>query len=172
MITGGESLAAAECLRMGLVDDYVCAADELPAAAERMIRAEVTTRQFECDRERLRRSIDTSETELAFLGATASAVIQQKTGGHYPAPVTALEHLLESSLVEADEALEMESEAFAPLFGSPVNRGLLNVFFLQDRNKKQSSGESGIKSVAVVGAGTMGQGIAGRLPASRARCGD
>ncbi len=54
----------------------------------------------------------------------------------------------------------------AALFGSPVNRALINVFFLTDRNKKDTGVDRPnvptrpIKSVAVVGAGIMGQGIA------------
>ena len=58
----------------------------------------------------------------------------------------------------------MEAEAFSELFGSPVNRALLNVFFLQDANKKQAGRPDAeprpIKLAAVVGAGMMGQGIA------------
>ncbi len=160
MITGGESLSADECYQLGLVDDHVELAKELVPAAVRMIHAEIATSGFLDDRERWSQPIATSETELGFLGATANALIQQKTGGHYPAPLVALELLLEASMVDIDEALELERQRFAPLFGSPVNRGLLNVFFLQDRNKKQATGESGIERVAVVGAGTMGQGIA------------
>jgi 3-hydroxyacyl-CoA dehydrogenase/enoyl-CoA hydratase/3-hydroxybutyryl-CoA epimerase/3-hydroxyacyl-CoA dehydrogenase/enoyl-CoA hydratase/3-hydroxybutyryl-CoA epimerase/enoyl-CoA isomerase len=44
-----------------------------------------------------------------------------------------------------------------------VNRALLNVFFLQDRNKKKDAIEGtprDIRLVSVVGAGVMGQGIA------------
>ena len=47
--------------------------------------------------------------------------------------------------------------------GSPVNRALLNVFFLTDRNKKQSGrfGKSNdLHAVGVIGAGVMGSGIA------------
>ena len=59
----------------------------------------------------------------------------------------------------------MEAEEFAKLFGSPINRALLNVFFLTDRNKKEAGvGQSAkprkIASAGVVGAGVMGQGIA------------
>ena len=54
----------------------------------------------------------------------------------------------------------------AALFGTPVNRELINVFFLTDRNKRDTGTERRdvkprpIQSVAVVGAGIMGQGIA------------
>jgi 3-hydroxyacyl-CoA dehydrogenase len=91
-------------------------------------------------------------------------VIQQETKGHYPAPVAALELLLEASTVDVDAACKMEAEQFVPLFGSPINRALLNVFFLQDRNKKGpgADAKSDVKteSLGVIGAGTMGQGIA------------
>src|SRR5262249_38256197 len=60
---------------------------------------------------------------------------------------------------------QMESEGFVQLFGSPINRALLNVFFLNDRNKKVPAALANekprkITSAAVVGAGIMGQGIA------------
>src|SRR5205085_5823682 len=51
-------------------------------------------------------------------------------------------------------------------FGSPINRALINVFFLTDRNKKDTGVERTdvkprpIKSVGVIGAGIMGAGIA------------
>jgi 3-hydroxyacyl-CoA dehydrogenase/enoyl-CoA hydratase/3-hydroxybutyryl-CoA epimerase/3-hydroxyacyl-CoA dehydrogenase/enoyl-CoA hydratase/3-hydroxybutyryl-CoA epimerase/enoyl-CoA isomerase len=59
----------------------------------------------------------------------------------------------------------MEAEGFAELFGSPINRALLNVFFLTDRNKKSSGAPANvtprkITAASVVGAGIMGQGIA------------
>jgi 3-hydroxyacyl-CoA dehydrogenase/enoyl-CoA hydratase/3-hydroxybutyryl-CoA epimerase/3-hydroxyacyl-CoA dehydrogenase/enoyl-CoA hydratase/3-hydroxybutyryl-CoA epimerase/enoyl-CoA isomerase len=59
----------------------------------------------------------------------------------------------------------MEAEEFSKLFGSPINRALLNVFFLRDRNKKDPGVPSAaaakpINSAGVVGAGVMGQGIA------------
>ena len=52
------------------------------------------------------------------------------------------------------------------LFGSPVNAALLNVFFLTDRNKKDTGLDrddvepSKLNSVGVIGAGIMGAGIA------------
>ena len=73
--------------------------------------------------------------------------------------------MLGAAGVDVDAACAMETEAFAPLFGSPINRALLNVFFLRDLNKKQTGAPGGvtpreIRSASVVGAGVMGQGIA------------
>ena len=74
--------------------------------------------------------------------------------------------MLGAAGVDVDAACEMEAEEFTPLFGSPINRALLNVFFLRDRNKKETGVTDGavtpreIRSASVVGAGVMGQGIA------------
>src|SRR4029079_14644534 len=93
-------------------------------------------------------------------------MIQQETKGNYPAPVAALELMLETSQYAAEEALTREAEGMAELFGSPVNAALINVFFLTDRNKRDtgldlSNVTAGtVKSVGVIGAGIMGSGIA------------
>jgi 3-hydroxyacyl-CoA dehydrogenase/enoyl-CoA hydratase/3-hydroxybutyryl-CoA epimerase/3-hydroxyacyl-CoA dehydrogenase/enoyl-CoA hydratase/3-hydroxybutyryl-CoA epimerase/enoyl-CoA isomerase len=180
LVTGGENIDARTAASMGLANDVVAklsadtAKDALLAAAIRMIRAEQATQQFRRDRDQWAAPIQISDTELGFLGATASAYIQQQTKGHYPAPLVALEVMLGAAGVDVDTACQMEAEEFAKLFGSPVNRALLNVFFLQDRNKK-GVGISGeprkIESAGIVGAGTMGQGIAAanvrrRIPAA------
>lgn len=171
LITSGEPLDPRAALAVGLVSDVVAVGDNakaplqdaLLAAAIRLIRAEQQSRSYLADRQRWHGPIDISETELAFLGATASAYIQGQTKGHYPAPLAALEVMLAAAGVDVDEACRMEVAAFTPLFGSPVNRALLNVFFLRDQNKKvgDSLGPSWeVRSMSVVGAGVMGQGIA------------
>ncbi len=171
IVTAGENISAFEALKLGLADDMVSShpamknvdGASLLDTAVRMINREQDSGTWLEDRKQWSAPIQQSETELAFLGATASAVIQQKTKGHYPAPMVALELMIEASLLDLEAACVAESEAFAPLFGSPVNRSLLNIFFLNDRAKKQgpkSDPANVIKSAAVIGAGIMGQGIA------------
>src|SRR5947208_15612083 len=93
-------------------------------------------------------------------------MIQHETKGNYPAPSAALSLMLETCQLPAEEALEREAEGMAELFGSPVNAALINVFFLTDRNKRDTGlDKSGvapftIQSVGVVGSGIMGSGIA------------
>jgi 3-hydroxyacyl-CoA dehydrogenase/enoyl-CoA hydratase/3-hydroxybutyryl-CoA epimerase/3-hydroxyacyl-CoA dehydrogenase/enoyl-CoA hydratase/3-hydroxybutyryl-CoA epimerase/enoyl-CoA isomerase len=168
LVTGGETIDAATAALMGLAQDLVSAgkseSDPLLAAAIRMIRAEQTSPDFRRDRDRWSGPIAISDTELGFLGATASAYIQQQTKGNYPAPLAALEVMLGGAGLDLEAACQLEAEEFAKLFGSPVNRALLNVFFLTDRNKKSGGVSDGpprkITSAGVVGAGVMGQGIA------------
>ena len=197
LVTSGEPIGARAAYSMGLADDMVGGfmisnlefrigkgdlapsirnhkseiinSDPLLDAAIRLVRAEQQSKQYLEDRKLWSGPIDISETELGFLGATASAYIQGQTKGQYPAPLAALEVMLGAAGVDIDAACQMEAEAFAPLFGSPVNRALLNVFFLRDGNKKQTGAPDGaseritpreIRSASVVGAGVMGQGIA------------
>ncbi|RIK78925.1 MAG: multifunctional fatty acid oxidation complex subunit alpha [Planctomycetota bacterium] len=191
LITGGEPIDAQTAYAMGLASDVVrmpqagggrrkaaassgsagdaarrdssAASDPLLDAAIRLVRTEQQTREYLEDRCRWHGPIDVSETELGFLGATASAYIQGQTKGHYPAPLAALEAMLAGASVDVDAAMAIETEAFTPLFGSPVSRALINVFFLRDGNKKPagvSAAPRDVRRVSVVGAGVMGQGIA------------
>ena len=162
MITSGESVDAAHAVEMGLATESV-PVERLLDAAIHMIEQEVKSRSFLQDRVQWAQPIEMSETELGFLGVTAAGFIEGQTKGHYPAPLAALEVLIGGSSLDPQDAGELESEEMANLFGSPVNRALLNVFFLTDRNKKQIAAHQSstrIENVGVVGAGIMGQGIA------------
>jgi 3-hydroxyacyl-CoA dehydrogenase/enoyl-CoA hydratase/3-hydroxybutyryl-CoA epimerase/3-hydroxyacyl-CoA dehydrogenase/enoyl-CoA hydratase/3-hydroxybutyryl-CoA epimerase/enoyl-CoA isomerase len=165
MVTGGESISAEAAYKMGWASDVV-ADDELLPAAIRLVRAEQVTKEYLKDRERWSGSVVITETELGFLGATASAVIRQQTKGQYPAPDAVLETMLESAMLDSESACQLEATRMAKLFGSPVNAALLNVFFLTDRNKKDTGVDGAttppqsIRSVTVIGAGIMGSGIA------------
>ena len=164
IITGGESLDPASALQMQLVDE-VTESERLLEASIGMVREEQRTGRYLQDRERLRRPLAINETEFGFLGVTASAWIRQQTKGHYPAPEVALNLMMETAFCDEETACQKEAEAITALFGSPENRSLLNVFFLQDRVKKDpgiedhSLSPAKINSVAVVGAGIMGSGI-------------
>ncbi|MCE9607959.1 MAG: enoyl-CoA hydratase/isomerase family protein [Planctomycetia bacterium] len=169
MITGGESIDGRAARAMGLATEVVevAEADALLQEAIALVRAERASGDYLRDRELWSKPSTLSETELGFLGATGNAYIMQQTKGQYPAPIAALNLLLEAAGVDIDEACRMEADGFAEIFGTPVNKALLNVFMLTDRNKKDAGiADRAIKpkpiaSVGVVGAGIMGSGIAG-----------
>ena len=164
IISGGESIDGKAAYAMGLVSDVV-PSDRLDQAAVALIEAEHASGQYLKDRKQWDGPIDISEQELIFLGATASAYIQQQTKGHYPAPIAALETMLGAASLDIDGACEAEAEGMAQLFGTPINRALLNVFFLSDRNKKDTGVDRSdvqprdVKTLAVYGAGIMGSSI-------------
>jgi 3-hydroxyacyl-CoA dehydrogenase/enoyl-CoA hydratase/carnithine racemase len=165
LITGGESLPPRAALALGLADDVV-PPERLGEAALAQVRLDQASGAFQRDRQRRLMPLNLEPTELAFLGATASAVIQQQTQGHYPAPQAALELMLQTCQLPVEEALRKEAEGMAELFGTPVNAALLNVFFLTDRNKRDTGldlpgvAPRPVASVGVVGSGIMGSGIA------------
>jgi len=165
MVTGGESVDPRAAVLMGLATDMP-PAERLQEAAVRLIRAEQRSKDFEADRLRWRQPLEVNGTETMFLAATAGALIHRQTHGHYPAPPAALEMMLEGAELDIEAACGLEAEGMAQLFGSPVNRALLNVFFLGDRNKKDPGVARAdvrprpVKSVSVIGSGIMGQGIA------------
>ncbi len=165
MVSSGENVDAKTAFKMGLVSDVV-ASEKLREAAIHLIRAENKSQQYLEDRKRWDGPIPMSETELMFLGVTANAFIQQQTKGQYPAPIAALEVMIGSAGGDIEAACDAEAEGFADLFGSPINRSLLNIFFLTDRNKKETGVSNpnvkpkAIQSVGIIGAGIMGAGIA------------
>lgn len=88
-----------------------------------------------------------------------------KTHGHYPAPLKALEVCLAAYGRPLEQGLALERAAFLALAETPACRSLMGIFFLQERAKKlKAPGADGagrkVRSVAVVGAGVMGAGIA------------
>lgn len=166
LICGAESIDAATAAKMGIANDVVPSADKLQQAAINMVRAEQKSQAYLADRERWNQPLNIDDTELSFLAATSSGYIQQQTKGQYPAPIAALNVMVMSAKQDVDQAGDAESQGMAELFGTPVNRSLINVFLLTDRNKKDTGvADRGvkpreIKSVGVFGAGIMGAGIA------------
>ncbi|MCP4811353.1 MAG: multifunctional fatty acid oxidation complex subunit alpha [Planctomycetaceae bacterium] len=164
LITSGDSIDSDTAALTGWCDDVV-AVDQLLPAAVRLIRDDQRTGKYLADRKKWEQPLEPNETELGFLGVTASAWIRQQTKGHYPAPMAALELMAETAMLDVETACEKEASQLAALFGSPINAALLNVFFLQDRVKKDTGIEGTevvpqrVESVGVIGAGIMGAGI-------------
>jgi 3-hydroxyacyl-CoA dehydrogenase/enoyl-CoA hydratase/3-hydroxybutyryl-CoA epimerase len=89
--------------------------------------------------------------------------VLKETGGHYPAPLVALDVIRRSARLPLDRALGVEAEAVGKLIGSDVSRNLIHVFHLMESAKKAGPpgvAPRGVERVAVLGAGVMGGGIA------------
>src|SRR5687768_11846030 len=82
MITTGEPIDARAAAEMGLAVDFA-PPERLLAAATAVVRDERKSGRYLSDRKKAAAGIPASETELVFLGATASALIQQETKGNY-----------------------------------------------------------------------------------------
>ena len=170
LITSGRLVSATEAKSMGFVEEVV-PKDELIKRSVEIIGAQQESRAF-VDR---RRAIMGS---VANINSTDDPMVQQVVSEMgkrivanrnkvYPyAPTVVLEHLARTASLPIKEAWESESQAMAQVYGSPASRGLLNHFFLLDRNKKHPGlvdlelTPGKISRVGIVGAGLMGRSIA------------
>jgi len=161
LILTGRSLRAQRANAIGLVDEVV-SPPVLPRAARdaALALADGSLRPR-------RRGLSLAERLLrpVILRKARSSVLE-KTGGHYPAPLSALEAVEKGTSTTLASGLALEARLFGELLVSDASRALVSVFFATQDVKKDTGVPEGIepKEVAklgVVGAGLMGAGIAG-----------
>ena len=106
----------------------------------------------------------------AILFSQARKRVLVRSGGHYPAPLAILA-IVANGRPSKSHSLSLERERVKELLPGDVSKNLVHLFFLNERAKKDRGIESPvepgtIEATALLGAGTMGGGIA-RLLASR-----
>jgi 3-hydroxyacyl-CoA dehydrogenase/enoyl-CoA hydratase/3-hydroxybutyryl-CoA epimerase len=160
LILTGRSLKASRALKAGLVDEVV-PAPALLAAARRAVLA-----LADGSLKPKRPGIRTQETLLRpIIFRKARASVMEKTGGHYPAPLRAIDVIERATATSLAEGLKLEAAAFGELAVSDVSRALVSVFFATTEIKKDAGYPEGtaarpVRKLGVVGAGLMGAGIA------------
>lgn len=92
----------------------------------------------------------------------AKEQVMKMTGGLYPAPLRILEVVRTGVDKGMKAGLEAEAKAFGDLAMTPQSKGLIGLFRGQTECKKNRFGtpETKVNTVAVLGAGLMGAGIA------------
>lgn len=95
--------------------------------------------------------------------------VMKQSKGHYPAPLKALEVVQKTyGMSNRDKAMRIEREGFAEVALTDISKNLIQLFFWMENIKKRNGLPAGapsvkakeIKHMAVLGAGTMGGGIA------------
>ncbi|HVS37672.1 MAG TPA: 3-hydroxyacyl-CoA dehydrogenase NAD-binding domain-containing protein [Gemmataceae bacterium] len=166
MICSGESAKAERARQLHIVFDAV-PSDRLMDEGRRILQWTNQTGDWKEVRRRKKLPVGLNEEEFSFTFAVLRAQVQAKTGGHYPAPLAALDAVAKGCNLPLEDGLKAEAEAFLPLVGSPISRNLIAVFFLTQRLQKDTgTADPSVKprdvgQVGVVGAGIMGAGIAG-----------
>src|SRR5206468_2705472 len=141
-------------------------ADRLLPEALRLIDYAHDSGAWQEARQKKRQPVGLSEEQAGFAFAVARAQVHAKTGGHYPAPLAALDAVAKGCNLTLEEGLKAETEAFVPLVGSPTSRNLIAIFFMTQRLQKDPGVADPnvqarpVQQVGVVGAGIMGAGIA------------
>jgi 3-hydroxyacyl-CoA dehydrogenase/enoyl-CoA hydratase/3-hydroxybutyryl-CoA epimerase/3-hydroxyacyl-CoA dehydrogenase/enoyl-CoA hydratase/3-hydroxybutyryl-CoA epimerase/enoyl-CoA isomerase len=166
LICAGETVRPERARTLGIVWDAV-PSHYLLDEARRLIDLARQTEDWRRARLRKQQPVGLTQEQSAFLFAVARAQVLQKTKGHYPAPLAALEAIARGCNLPLEEGLRVETDHFLPLAGSPVSRNLIAVFFMGQRLQKDPGVANvavkprDVQRVGVVGAGIMGSGIAG-----------
>jgi 3-hydroxyacyl-CoA dehydrogenase/enoyl-CoA hydratase/3-hydroxybutyryl-CoA epimerase len=99
---------------------------------------------------------------------TARKQVLKKSGGNYPAPLTALEVVKIGLERGPAEGFRAERERFGELALSPISRRLVQIFFATNALKKDDGVPAGtevsplrVRRLGIVGSGFMGAAIAG-----------
>ena len=168
MILTGKSERAAKALRLGLVDEVVPPSilrRTATAAAQRLVRDGIPKRN---PRRGLQDYfLDHTPAGRSMVYRGAKAQVMKRTGGHYPAPLAALETVRVGIEHGITAGLAEEHHSFGQLAVSDVSRKLVQIFFASSALKKDDGIPPGsaiprqIRRLGVVGAGFMGAGIAG-----------
>lgn len=163
MILTGRNVRAEKALRMGLVDEVV---------APPILRtvAVAAARRLAGTRLRRRRAgnwlLDWSMLGHALVLRRARARVLEETGGHYPAPLAALDAVRVGLADGPERGLPYEAEQFGRLAVSDVSRRLVEVFFATTALKKDAGvpapapAPRRVERLGILGAGFMGSGIA------------
>lgn len=160
----GDLITAAEGMELGLIS-LVAPEEMLVQAALQVIDREHYTQGYLKRREEMKGHVRRKKPKSVkqFRLASKESIAANPDIGHHAAELL-MEHMLKTMKVSAAEAMESESRAFADVWGSDENRGMLHYFFVDERAKKVRARFDGdppsIQTVGLVGAGWMGAEIA------------
>jgi len=167
MILAGKTERAAKAFRLGMVDELVHPAllrSVTLAAAKRMMDGWRPHRPGPRGLAGL--LLDRTPPGRALVFRTARRQVLRRTGGHYPAPLLAIEAVRHGLSAGLSEGLKREARLFGQLAVTDVSRKLVQIFFATTALKKDpgvagAPAPADVKRLAIVGAGFMGAGIGG-----------
>ncbi len=167
MILKSSRMDGKKALKIGLVDDVI-PKERLLEVARKVLKDRSYTKYERPSHFMESLIVSTPLKKLMFKMARKSVL--KESGGHYPAPLMALS-VVERTLGMADirEGLKIEADGFAELAIGQVAKNCINLFFASEELKKDRGVHAGeaigfkpgkVQSIAVLGAGVMGGGIA------------
>lgn len=170
MILTGRSVDAIRALRYGLIDTIIAAEwvyEKALAFAHEVISGEAQKYLKKRKPRGLANVlIEKTPPGRKMLFTQARKMILRKTGGHYPAPLLALQTIEQTIGKSLAKGLEIEARNLGRLIVTDICKNLVQIFQWTEEIKK----ENGVKDpslighpvgkAAVLGAGVMGGGIA------------
>src|SRR5919199_4782689 len=156
MMTTGNPISSEEALQLGLVDEIVQNGELLDAAV-------VYANKLVAERKPLRRIRDLQAKADVDFKRVREEVAKASRG--YPAPLEIVACVEAAVTKPFDEGRKFERERFAHLVNTTESAALRHAFFAERQTTKipdvpEDTPARPIKKAAVIGAGTMGGGIA------------
>ncbi|ARN19725.1 fatty acid oxidation complex subunit alpha FadB [Piscinibacter gummiphilus] len=163
-IAGGRPSRAASALAAGVVDQ-TCDPAALRETALTLLRSAADGHaDWRARQQRKREPVPRQPAELRSLFDGALADVDARSPKHQPAAAIAVRMMSRAVTCTRAEALRLESAAFAEVAKTQAAASLVRAFFndqlLKKRFKSYGQGARPVKSMAVLGAGIMGGGIA------------
>jgi 3-hydroxyacyl-CoA dehydrogenase/enoyl-CoA hydratase/3-hydroxybutyryl-CoA epimerase len=178
LILAGKQVKAPKAKKLGIVDEVVPKSVLLDVARQRARdiafgkfrinrHPSATLKNPESIQERLKElALEENPVGRQLVFRQAKQKLLAKTGGHYPAPLRALDAIREGFEHGFEAGLEAEARGFGELVVSDTSRRLVEIFFAQNELKKDNGvSDPNVKplpvsKVGVLGAGLMGSGVA------------
>jgi enoyl-CoA hydratase / long-chain 3-hydroxyacyl-CoA dehydrogenase len=161
MLTG-KDIRPDKARKLGLVDLVVA-----PASLEQVAiscAADLASGKLKAKRKPkswMNRFIEDTSIGRSIMWSQIEKLVQKNSGGNYPAPLRIIE-AVKYGLANPSTKYKNERELFAKLAETKESEALIGIFDGMTQMKKHSFGDSAVKvkTVAVMGAGLMGAGIA------------
>ncbi|WP_370209997.1 3-hydroxyacyl-CoA dehydrogenase NAD-binding domain-containing protein [Alloalcanivorax venustensis] len=157
MIVGGNPVKAKDAFKVGIVDEVV-GGDLLEGAlayARKLVAENAPLRKI--------RDLDVKKEDADLFTNYEKSIARKQRG--FKAPFHCIKAVQAAVELPFDEGMKRERELFAELLVSPESRAQRHVFFAEREVAKvpglpKDTAKRDVKSAAIIGAGTMGGGIA------------
>ena len=163
MILTGKSVYPEKARKTGLADEVVPREFVLQRAVGKAQKAigSPKPRGIRARRQLAVRLMESNPITRQFIYRIAEKNILKETYGNYPAPFAALESVRFGMNHTEEEGYKNEAALLGRLAPTEVSKNLISVFYLSEMLKKEAHpAPVKIETVAVLGAGVMGGGIA------------
>ncbi len=163
IIAQGQILRAPKAQKVGLLDEVVPTREAAYAAAKAWILANPGAKQ-PWDKGAKIPGAQPGSEEARNLLLIASAMLEKKTAGVFPAPEAAVRAVAEGLAVTFDAGVAIEARHFARLAVSDQAKDMIRTFWYHKSAVERQDGlpriaDARFRKVAILGAGMMGAGL-------------
>ncbi len=170
IILAGKTVPAKKALKIGLIDSMIPKAvftKEVEKFAKDILKKGAKKRRKVFKPKNMAQKLTESFLLKSKVFKMAKAGVLKQSKGHYPAPLEALQVVKDTyKSSNREKSLKREADGFLKVAPGAESKNLINLFFMMEDVKK-ATGVPGkhievepIDHVSVLGAGTMGGGIA------------